>query len=172
MARRSSTGVQGLYRDKDGRYRIDLRHPGGRHKERLPPGTTGVAARLRAQKVLELALTGKLVKGARDAPRGLRQAFDRYLEWIKGPGAGEYVEPERTHDDKSSHADAWITAVGDVPISTLGTHLFDRFKEHEAGRGIGPATINRRLTTIKHFIKWAAARGWLDKARAVEMRTE
>lgn len=190
MGRPSHTGVRGLYADstyvdKDGRevdadaggkkmirYRIDLRHRGGRYKERLPPGTPLAAAKDHAQDILVLAMSGKLVKGAKGAPTKLRAAFDQYLEWIEGPGAAEYVEPVRALKDKGLHCKAWTDAIGDVPLSTLGPAVFDKFKAQQAGRDVGPATVNRRLTTMKHFIKWAAARGWIEKVRAVEMRTE
>jgi hypothetical protein len=37
---------------------------------------------------------------------------------------------------------------------------------------VGPATINRRLGTMKHFLARAASWGWIDQARALELRDE
>jgi integrase len=171
----SKTGIRGLYRGEDGRYRIDLRWrtPAGeprRHKEKLPPGVPAAAAKKRAQDVLTAALGGAL--GNARGPRTLRKAFDDYLDWVKGAGAGEYVDADRAHTDKSLHADVWIEAVGDTSIANLGPRLFDKFKEQQAASGVGPATINRRLGTMKHFLARASSWGWIDKARALELRDE
>ncbi len=187
MGRKSTTGVPGLQKI-DGRYYFDLRFPGGRHKKRFPPGTSLAAAKLYALGKLEARLAGKLVKGARDAPRGLRAALDAYLKWVKGAGAGEYVDPDRAHADKTLHVNAWLDVVGDVPLGTLGRGTFEQFKAdrkeelvrraREKGKTgeeltyAGNATVNRALTTMGHFVGLAARWGWIPKGRAAEIRDE
>ncbi len=186
--RPNRTGIRGLYKDTDGRYRIDLRHEAGRYKERLAPGISAAAARLHAQKILELALAGKLLAGTQGAPGTLKGAFTAYLDWIKGAGAGEYVDPARTHADKKLHVDSWLKVVGDIPLGTLGRATFDLFKAKRKADLVartrklgatddeltfaGNATVNRALTTMKHFVRVAGQWGWIPKDRAVEIRTE
>jgi hypothetical protein len=76
----SSTGIRGLYKDGDGRYRIDRRwkdrhgNP-GRHKELMPLGAPAGAARLRAETVLVQALAGTLRKRGAGKVGKLSAAF-------------------------------------------------------------------------------------------------
>src|SRR5262245_58927016 len=100
MPKPSRTGVQGLYRDGDGRLRIDLRWVDPktgpqRYKEVLPLGLPNAAAKQRGQQILTLAQTGQLARTERDAPRSLKGAFERYLGWVRVQlGAGAHADRE------------------------------------------------------------------------------
>lgn len=182
MPRIPKTGLKGLYKEPDdrgGQWRIDLRWRDARtleprrHTERLPPDTPAAAAKARVRSILAGALSGTIgERRSIGSPQSLRKAFDDYLDWVEGAGAGEYVDPKRARRDKAGHFDAWIDAVGDLPLASLGVATFDKFKAHEAKRGVGPATVNRRLGTMKHFLARAASNGWIAKARALELRSE
>lgn len=82
MARPTRTGVRGLFRDSDGRYRIDLRWHDleagieRRHQERLPVGASAVAAK-GAGALLETALVGSETRPRAAAPLTLLGAFDQ-----------------------------------------------------------------------------------------------
>ncbi len=154
MPKPTNTGVRGLYRDADGRYRIDLRWKDAktgeprRYKERLPVGLPGAAARRRAQDVIAAAFEGALVtRPDANAPRTLRQAFDRYLDdWVK------VHLPERAYVDRGNHADNWVSTIGDVPLKILSPVLFAKFKKGRQAKGNGPATILRNFATLRHML--------------------
>ncbi len=172
MPKPTKTGVRGLYRDADGRYRIDLRWRDAkageprRYKERLPVGLPGAAARRRAQEVVASAFDGTLVaKPDGNAPRTLRQAFDLYLdEWVKGH------LPERASADRGNHAHKWGGTVGDVPLKMLSPVLFAKFKKGRQAKGNGPATILRNFATLRHMLGQAGELGWLSKEHVGEVR--
>jgi integrase len=172
MPRRSSTGVRGLYKDADGRYRIDLRWVDAksreprRHKERLPPGLPAAAAKKRAQDVLASALGGTLpAKGAKDAPRTLRAAFDCYLDdWVK------LHLPERAYADRGAHADNWVATVGDVALTMVSPLLFAKFKKGQQTKGNAPSTILRNFATLRHMLGLAGELGWLPREHVFELR--
>jgi integrase len=171
MSRANRTGVRGLYKDADGRYRIDLRwedRKGApqRHKEALPPGTTAGAARARAQAVLGASLAGTLSK--RDATQQLRlsQGFAQYLEWIR-------VNRPKAHRQRKSITKLWIEIVGDVPLDRLDAALLETYKARRLKDGeTAPATINKGLMIVKHMCGLAARSGWpwMDRERAAAIR--
>lgn len=101
MPRPSRTGIRGLYRNDDGRFRIDLRWTDPktgasmRHQELLPRGLPAAPAKRRTQELLSAAFAGILVPRAGEIPATLRAAFDKYLEHVKTElGA-------RAHTDRS-----------------------------------------------------------------------
>jgi integrase len=169
VPRPSRTGVRGLYRDADGRYRIDLVYtdPAGverRYQERIPIGTPGGAARAHSQDVLARALAGTLRTSDDEAPLMLRQAFDRYLEWVK-------TNRPKAHGQRTSIFKLWIETVGDMPVADFDASVLERYKAKRAGSA--PATINKGIRTVKHMAGLSArnvvACG-IDRPRAAELR--
>lgn len=170
MPKATRTGIRGLYRDADGRYRIDLRHRGTdgverRHKEVLPPGTTAAAAKHRAQTVLNLAVTGAETKPRAAVVPDLSTAFEQYLTWVA-------TNRPKALKDRRSIARVWIAAVGDVSTADLGPSLVERFKAKRSADKAAPATINRAVTIVKHMVGLAARSGWgwMDRERAAQIR--
>jgi integrase len=169
VPRASKTGIRGLYRDGDGRYRIDLRYtdPGGvdrRYKEVIPEGTPGGAARAHAQDVLARALAGTLRTSDDEAPLTLRQAFDNYLVWVK-------TNRPKAYGQRTSILKLWIETVGDMPVADFDASVLERYKAKRAGAA--PATINKAIRTVKHMAGLSArnvvACG-IDRPRAAELR--
>lgn len=169
MPRVSRTGVKGLSRDPDGRYRIDLKYtdPGGtprRYKEVLPEGTSGGVARAHAQDVNARALAGTLRTTDDEAPLTLRQAFDRYLEWVK-------TNRPKAYGQRVSIFKLWIETVGDMPVADFDASVLEDYKAKRAGAA--PATINKAIRTVKHMAGLSArnvvACG-IDRPRAAELR--
>lgn len=172
MPRASSTGVRGLYRDADDRYRIDLRwrHPTTgapmRHKERLPKSTTGAAAKERARKILDGALAGTFEpEREEDAPGAtLGPSLDRYLAACETRGL-------RSIASRRTHAKAWRAFLGETKaLDSLVAFDLERFATKAKAGGSAPATINRHATTLKHFARWAAEAGLMPKPIAAALR--
>ncbi len=166
MPRPSRSGIRGLYRDADGRYRIDLRYtdPAGverRHKERLPEGTPALAARARATDVLTMALAGKLHERGEDAPTGLRSAFDEYRR-LTAP-----ANPKQ----RERHCKVLLAAFGDVALAEVNELAIERFKRARA-TGKSPSTVNRELQTLRHFLNCAVEWRWLEARPKVRMFKE
>lgn len=171
MARANRSGIKGLYKDADGRYRIDLRWTDPktgapqRHKEVLPLGTTAGAARLRARDVLEAALAGRTTKPQPGQVTRLSQAFDQYLEWVQ-------TNRPKAHRDRKSIAAVWLEAVGDAAIERLQPELLESYKAKRLAEGAAPATVNKGMMTVKHMCGVAARSGWgwIDRERAARIR--
>lgn len=171
VARANRTGVKGLYRDADGRYRIDLRWTDPRsgapqrHKEILPLGTTAGAARLRAQSVLTDALAGRTTKPKAGDVSRLSHAFDAYLEWVE-------TNRPKAHKQRKSIKKVWIETVGDVAIDRLGPALLETYKAKRTAAETAPATINKGVMVVKHMTGLAARSGWtwMDRERAAAIR--
>jgi len=168
----SKTGIQGLYKDADGRYRIDLRYRDragrpDRYKEVMPLGTPAAAARLHAQSVLAEAVAGTLTRRATGPAAGkLSEAFDQYLGWIE-------TNRPKAHKQRKSIKAVWIKTVGDVPVVRLDSTLLERYKTKRLAAGdTEPATINKEIRTVKHMARLAAKLGWswMDRERAAILR--
>jgi integrase len=174
MPRASKTGVKGLRKDKRGRYLIDLRwqdpRTGEEHRyqENLPEGTTGGAAKLRAQLLNASALDGSLAtaKGGNETPRTLGAALDRYLEWCAVNGRGDpaykkrHVAQLKATLDESSRFDK---------ISELA---IEKHKKLRRAQRMENSTINRELVTLKHFLNRCVDWGWLAKRPKVVLLQE
>lgn len=168
MARANRTGIRGLYKTADGRYRLDFRWKVGavtkRWGTKLPPGTTGAAARKRAQDVLAQIVAGTFDPD-KPAPATLREALDAYLAWCDAHGL-------RSVRSRRSHAKAWCAFLGESrAVEELAAFDLERFKGDAKKRGRAAATINRHLATIKHFARWAARVGHLEPATAATLRS-
>ena len=177
MARASKTGVQGLYRDTDGRYRIDLRWNDAktgkllRHKERLPPGCTLAAAKVRAKAILSGALEGTFVtRTQRTDPSVLGATFDAYVDAMRVDGVQTGA--------RVGHGKVLREVLGEArELATLVPMDLERVKRHLRGTDPKkpdhtPATINRHLTTAKHFLRWAAKAGHVPRAVATSIRED
>ena len=177
MPRASKTGVRGLYRDDDGRYRLDLRWSDPRtgrtlrHRERLPEGTPLAAAKARARALLTAALEGTFVPGHEGGQAGERvgEAFDRYLEAMR-------VEGVQTKG-RVAHGKVLREVLGEGrELASLVPLDLERAKKHLRGGGEPAAhaagTINRHLTTWKHFLRWAARHGYVPRDVAARIRED
>src|SRR5690349_9201236 len=128
MPRSSRTGVQGLYRDSDGRYRIDLRWrdpktgAAKRHRERLAKDVQAVAAKARAKQILNAAKEGTF-DPKRQPPKRLREAFDDYIDHVRAERAGR-------EKDRRAHADAMAAFFGDIALEDLSPFRVEQFKKH------------------------------------------
>jgi len=164
------TGIQGFYRDADGRYRIDLRYRDAegrpqRHRERFPPGTPARAAEIRAREVLAMSVTGTLAPREGGDVVRLRQAFDQYLEWVE-------TNRPKAHKQRTSIAKVWIETVGDVAIDRLAPALIESYKSIRTVAKTAPATVNKGVMVVKHMAGLAARSGWawMDRERAAVIR--
>lgn len=180
MPRASRTGVRGLYYDPvEKLFRIDFRWRNARtgemnrHRERLPRATKKPAAQRRAEEVVNLALSGKLHERRGDVPTNLDAAFKRYLEYVK-TNLGE-----RAHDDRERHADLWVKHIGNVALVDLSSFQIEGYKSKrkkdvretpDGEKPPAPATINRELATMKHFLGQAAEWGWIADGHAAKLR--
>lgn len=168
MPRPSRTGVRGLYRDKDGRYRIDLRwrDPSTgrreRFKERLPHGVPAVAAKNRAKEVLAAALEGRF-DPKRERPRMLHTSLDEYLEW-----AG--TNRPKSAADKKSLIKGLRTHFSDRKLDELVAFHVEGYKSKRIREGAAPGTVNRGLAVLKHFYRVSAEWGWVSKTHADTIR--
>jgi len=166
MPRPTRTGTRGLYRDGEGRHRIDLRYvaPDGtpqRYRERLPPGLPARAAELRARELLAAAVTGRLqARGEPMAPETLGEALDRYLEWV------ETNRPKALRDRRCLAA-VWRRVAGDVPLARLDV---EAFKAARLAEGVEPATVNRGVAMMKHLAGVASRAGWMTREQASVIR--
>lgn len=174
MARASRTGIKGLYFGADGRARIDLRYrdpatgKDERYQENLPDGSSRAAARLRAQAVLNAALTGTLVKRGDAKPETLGDAFARYLDVCKS-NAGAATEPKY----KERHQDSWIKTLGaSFRLDALSELAIERHKRRRREQGRAPGTINRELVTFKHFLNRCVDWGWLPRRPKIVLLQE
>jgi integrase len=167
MARANRSGVRGLYKDADGRHRIDLRWTDpksgapGRYKEILPLGTTAGAAKLRATAILSAALAGTLAKRGTEAPTRLKSAFEEYRKLC---GTGNAKQKER-------HCKELLAAFGDVSLSDVTELSIERFKRTR-GAAKAPGTVNRELATLRHFFTCAIDWHWTDTRPKIRMLKE
>lgn len=174
MPKASPYGVRGLYRDADERYRIDLRfsHPTtrkpDRYKEALPEGTTLGAAKTRALEILNAALTGTLLKrGAETAPETLEKAFERYLEVCRTNAAKS--DPKY----KERHRDRLLESLGKgFRLDAFSELAVEKHKRRRLGQGKKPATVNRELVTLKHFLNRAVEWGWIPRRPKIVLLQE
>ncbi len=168
MPRANRTGVRGLYRDGRGRYRIDLRwrdpNTGAwkRHRELLPRDLPAPAAKRRAADMQAAALAGTFVPG-REASRKLRSALDEYLSWLA-------TQRPKAVADRTLHAKKLVASLGNVDLDKIQPFGVERFKSHRSAEGCAPGTVNRHLTTLKHFVRMAADWNWMSREAADAVR--
>jgi integrase len=168
MARHSKTGVRGLHRDADGRFRFDLRwkEPATgewrRYGERFPDGMTAAAAKRRARELLDGALAGGF-DPKREDPKRLDEALDEYEKWAE-------TNRPRTARDRKSLAKVLRAALGDVRLDELSPFHVERLKRDRVASGAAPATANRAVAMLKHLCGLAAEWGWMPESTARAIR--
>ncbi len=168
MPKPSKTGVRGLYRDQQGRYRIDLRwrDPSTgkpeRFKERLPKGISAAAAKNRAKEVLSSALAGKF-DPKRERPRKLHEALDEYVEWAR-------TNRPKTARDRVSLSKTIKAYISDRKLDELAPFHVEAFKSRRTKGGTAPATVNRAVAMLKHFYGCAHQWGWVAKRQVDAIR--
>src|SRR5687768_10584290 len=147
MPRSSKSGVRGLFRGGDGRYRINLRwREAGtgefrRYRELLPAGTTGVAAKERARRVLSAALAGGF-NPKQEQERRLKAALEEYMAWRKSNGRADL-------EVSQGACNLFMSSLGDVELSSVSAFAVERFKRDRQAAGAGPATVNRALAVLR-----------------------
>lgn len=166
MPRPTRTGTRGLYRDSEGRYRIDLRYnaPDGspaRYRERLPAGLPRRAVELRARAVLAAALTGTLAARGEGAPATLGAALAEY----------QRLHTTGNPTQRARHCRTLLAIIGDVPLCEVGELAIARFKRDRAAQ-VAPSTANRELQTLRHFLGCAVDWHWLDARPKVRLLKE
>ncbi len=168
MPRPSKTGQQGLYRDKENRYRIDLRWRDPRtgkqerFKQRLPEGISGAAAKNRAKEIMSAALAGNF-DPKRERPRKLHAALDAYLEW------------KETSTPKSAASNGSLVkglkgALPDRNLDEIAAFNIKGYMSKRVKAGAAPGTVNRAVGLLKHFYKYAAEAGWVTHQHAASIR--
>lgn len=168
MARASRTGIKGLYKDSNGRYRIDHRWTDTkgadkRFKELLPVGTSNEAARRRGKAVLEMILRGEDPNVEENAHGGLSSAFNEYLKLV-GVGSNPKYKPR--------HRDHLVSVLGDIALTELSEIAIERYKRARRDKGAGPATVNRELQTLKAFLNKCVEWGWLEARPKIKLFKE
>jgi integrase/recombinase XerC len=99
---------------------------------------------------------------------GAVAAFRQHLE-----AAGRSAHTLRAYLADVAEALAWLGLPPDPPPRQL--RAVDRarlrgYLAHLQGRGLAPATVARRLATLRTFFAFALARGWLDRDPARALR--
>jgi integrase len=176
MSRPTKTGVRGLFRDKNGSLRIDLRWQDARtgehrrYQERLPKAIPMAAAKRRAQEILGGTMAGTFVTKD-ERPRTLHELFDEYVLWAK-------TNRPRTYRDRVLHLQLLRRYLRDSSLDQVSALDVERLKRAERSLGKAPATVNRVLATLKHAIAYGARQlGWVtpavhDAVRAVKLFRE
>jgi len=93
-------------------------------------------------------------------PVGLDELVERYLT---------FVAHQRGLRTKRLHAQHLKRLLGNPPIHTLTVELLDRYRETRRGEGVGPATINREMATLKHAMSKAVEWKMVRKAIREEL---
>lgn len=175
MARASKTGVRGLYGNAKDGYEIDLRWRTAtgekmRHREVLPPKTTHVVAKARAQSILDASKAGTYVtreegeRRDREASHSaFGEAFARYIDHLR------IVKP-RAAIDRQSQRERLVECIGErTKLGELDGAAVRGVIAKLRGEGLSAATGNRYLATIKHFAGWACE---TDKTMPAEVAYE
>jgi integrase len=79
-------------------------------------------------------------------PVGLEELTERYLG---------FVAHQRGLRTKRLHVQHLKRLLGNPPIHTLTVEVLDRYRETRRTEGVGPATINREMATLKHAMSKA-----------------
>ncbi len=169
MPKPSKTGQQGLYRDNDNRYRIDLRWRDPRtgklerFRQRLPKGISAVAARNRVKELLSAALGGTF-DPKRERPRKLHAALDEYMKWKK-------ISTPKSYSSNESLIKGLKEAFRDQNLDNIAPFNVRGYMSNRVKSGTAPATVNRAVALLKHFYKYAADAGWVTHQHAASIRS-
>jgi integrase len=173
MARHCESGVRGLFKyQAEGRrehWFIDLKWvekgtgERRRYREQLPAGITASAAKKHALTCLNSALAGGWHPEREDSKR-LRAALDEYLKWAE-------TNRPLTHKDRTHRANVLCKYLGDsTPLDELSAFRIEKMKRDGREAGAQPATVNRWLALLKHFVGYADEHEWMRADVAARIR--
>src|ERR1700692_2849806 len=83
-------------------------------------------------------------------PLTLAHAFEQFLE------ASSFAR--RTCESYAEDLAPLIASMGQQPIAALTTDILQAFLARQ--ESLAPATYNRRLATLRSFIRWLRTQGW------------
>ena len=101
-----------------------------------------------------------ILPAARIKPITLEDLEERYLA---------FVGHQRGLATKRIHFAHFKRVWGSPPIHTLTVEVLDQYRGHRRGEGVGPATINREMATLKHTLSKAVEWKLLRKAAREEL---
>jgi integrase len=93
-------------------------------------------------------------------PLSLTDLQQRYLD---------FVGHQRGVATKHIHFAHFTRVWGNPPIHSLTVELLDQYRGHRRGEGVGPATINREMATLKHALSKAVEWKLLRKTAREEL---
>jgi len=93
-------------------------------------------------------------------PLFLEEFRQRYLD---------FVGHQRGVATKHYHFAHFTRVWGNPPIHTLAVEVLDQYRGHRRGEGVGPATINREMATLKHALSKAVEWKLLRKTAREEL---
>ncbi len=88
-------------------------------------------------------------------PVALEDLLSRYLD---------FVSHQRGVRTKRLHVQHLKRLLGNPPIHTLNVEVLDCYRETRRAEGVGPATVNRDMSTLKHAMSKAVAWKMIRKA--------
>jgi integrase len=118
---------------------------------------------IRRQEILD-----GIVPTAKVKPTGLTDFLGEYLQ---------HVTQQRGIETKRLHVRHLIRILGNPPLHTIAVKIIEQYRGKRRGEGVGPATINRELSTLKHALTIAASWKLIrqthrDELKAVRMDRE
>jgi integrase len=136
--------------------------------ERQPSGRPRTAKQLNAavqhlwEQKRELLESGE--EKRRGINRSIGETFDEWLAWAPHNGIGA----ETVEKHYRLLARQYLSGVGNHLLADFDIGNVDRFKAWLHQQGLGPVTVNMRLTRLQTFLNWARKRGYLDEVPTIE----
>ncbi|HBP90923.1 MAG TPA: tyrosine-type recombinase/integrase [Nitrospirales bacterium] len=101
----------------------------------------------------------RLIDRRKEAMEGIlpTQAFkpvpldDFFADYLK------HVSHQRSVETKEYHVAHFKRILGNPPIHAITVKMLEEYRQTRRGEGVGPATINKELATIKHALTKAVA---------------
>ncbi len=139
----------GLYK-RGGTWWMSFSH-GGRHFRR----STGTTNRKLAEAVLSKVRTG-IIEGAwfdvaEERTRTVRELIERFL--------ADYAAKKRSARSYRGYAKPLLAFFGDATLADVTPKIITAYKAKRSAEGVGPASINRELATLKRAFN-LAVREW------------
>lgn len=94
-------------------------------------------------------------------PVSLEGLIARYLD---------YVSNQKGFRTKKYHVQHLFRVLGNPPIHTLNVEVLDRYRITRQQEGVGPATINREMATLKHALTKAVSWKLIKKTIREDLR--
>lgn len=174
MPRASTTGLSGFYatgEGKDRRYGINVRWKDPksgqpqRYQYTFPIGTKRAEAKATAEKIISSCRAGTFDPKPKTTPT-LGVVFDLYVEAMRAKNLRS-IKSRVTHGKlfkKVLGEDRELGALTLEHVESVGVEL------SKASRSA--STVNRHLTTLKHFMRWAGKHGHMPRALAIALRED